>query len=829
MIEYISMKNKVINLKLILVLSFVFVLCALASFVMLSPLKKATASTPTSEKILPLSELETYPIVSPVNVYSDDEVVAIIQADNSLVIYKDGKYTKLESSVKKFTSLKQVQRFSDSELIISDNGSVYKVNLTTFDVSLLTFGTELIGCTSFDFNGNYLVTSYGVSAFFYEVTGGVITKKLTPLDNVTDTTIAVNDTAVFYVSNNKIFSRTFASFNDVNEVYSAAPSKIIATNEYLYYILDGEVFRLTLGTKTPIKMIFPESVYDLGKVENATDLTISNGNLLVTDKEHDSIQEFIIEDDKLSFTGIAIAKDKTAYNRIAKAKSVEKFGKTSAILQDYKITLINTEQVDYNESSFTNLLVGDAPDFFAYSGKTIFGAKKDGTAYILDVKTEEKLPVSLPSNVVDICYKCNNYYALIVNSGNSTVYKINPSTGEAIILNNYAYSFISFEIDVSNDFYFATTTMIYKDDGTGLKPYSETYGNTIKKIMTDLAGKLYLLGNKSIFTITTNNSSTQSKLYDVDVNTVQDFCISIDEGEAYFLESGEEYLYKTTALNNVAITSLKTPSDFSTTDEEADVANLKVFDSNTNTNFFAVNFVGDSFEYVDVTSTPADYLFVSEITVDSNFTVYLLANHEGTFIANKKDCTEKTLIFNSSPTEVYTTTTVHAYYLPLITMEMEYSLSFNSEKVLLSKHEKVCPISSFTLFNMEFYYAKITNQLGEEKACYVPSSFTVETLAENLPFDYFTIKQIKATTVYSDKEMTNKIFTLEKTEVRVYEELGKVSRIKYFDGNGWVDGYVSSSAIINKAKDSVRNVLILLAVITSLCGTATFFILKKSN
>jgi hypothetical protein len=308
---------------------------------------------------------------------------------------------------------------------------------------------------------------------------------------------------------------------------------------------------------------------------------------------------------------------------------------------------------------------------------------------------------------------------------------------------------------------------------------------------------------------------------------VQDFCISIDDSEAYFLESGEEYLYKTNILNNIAITSIKTPTDFSTTGEQADVANLKVFDANANTNFFKVNHLGDSFEYVDVNTAPTDYLFVSEIAVDSNFTVYLLANNEGTFIANKNDCTEKILTFNTSPTEVYTTTTVHAYYLPLITMEMEFALSSNSEKVLLLKHEKVCPISSFTLFDVDFYYAKITNQLGEEKTCYVPANFTVETLSKDIPFDYFTIKQIKSTTVYQDKEMTNEIFTLEKTEVRVYEDLGKVTKIKYFDGNAWVDGYVSSSAIINKAKDSVRNVLIILAVITSLCGTASFFILKK--
>ena len=510
MVEYSSMRNITTFSKFIIALLFAFVSSFTVGALLLSNTTTVKASTPASEKILPLAEIESYALSSPVSVYANDDILAIIQADNSLVIYKDGKYTKLTSADKNFRSLKQVQKFSDNELIVSDNGSVYKVNLTTYDVTLLTFGAELIGCTSFDFNGKHLVTSYGVSAFFYEVADGVITKKLTPLDNVTDTTIAVNDNSVFYVSNNKIYSRDFSDFNVVKEVYPVAPSKIIATNECLYYIADGEVYKLPFNSVNPEKMVFPESVYDLGKVENATDLTINGDKLLVTDKEHDSIQEFSLDGDKLAFTGFAIAKGKTAYNRIAKAKSVEKFNKTSAVLQDYKITIINTEKTDYTEENYVNLCVGEAPDYFAYSGKTIFGANEDGSAFILDIESETKTPVTLPSSVKDVCFKCNNYYALISTPTNSTVYKVNQETGEAIVLNNYAYSFIAFEVDVFNDFYFATTTMLYKDDGTGLAPYSETYGNTVKKIASDLAGDLYILGNKSIFTIVSENSSTHS-------------------------------------------------------------------------------------------------------------------------------------------------------------------------------------------------------------------------------------------------------------------------------------------------------------------------------
>ena len=93
------------------------------------------------------------------------------------------------------------------------------------------------------------------------------------------------------------------------------------------------IFQTGFYIALPILPYREPKIYD--SVEEIPNVLIEkeiNSVLLVTDKEHDCIQEFIIEDDTLSFTGLAIAKNKTAYNRIAKAKSVEKFGKTSAIL-----------------------------------------------------------------------------------------------------------------------------------------------------------------------------------------------------------------------------------------------------------------------------------------------------------------------------------------------------------------------------------------------------------------------------------------------------------------------------------------------------------------
>ncbi len=821
------MRSDSIISKFLIALLTVLLLSVTAGIITLSEARTVHAATIPSEKILPISTLESYPLSSPVNVYADNETTAIIQADNSLIVYQGDSFTNLSTLGKKFTSLKQVKKFSQNELIVSDNGSVYRINLTNFDVSLLQFGTELIGGTSFDYNGRYLVTSYGVKAFFYEVSNGTITSMpFAPLEGVTDTTIAVNDTSVFYVSGNKLFSRDFSEFDKVNEIYSVTPSKIVATNEYLFYILDGKIYRLGLDGKGTDLLVLPDSDYDLGKIQSATDLTIYNGNLLVTDEKNDCVQEFKIEGEKLVFTGFAIAKNKTAYNRIAKAKSVEKAGNTAAVLQDYKITLINSETVDYNQSSYKNLCVGSAPDMFAYSGKTIFGANTDGSAFILDTDTEEKISVALSTNVTDVCFKCGYYYAISSTTNSSTVYKIDQASGEILETRNYTQVFTMLEVDVFGNYYLATSSVIYRDEGTGYTPYSDSYG--AEKMMTDLAGNLYFGNGKSIYKLVYENLTFGPKRCDLSINNIKDFCISIDEAEAFFIQSDAEYLYSTKELGNIAISSIKTPSDFSLSGENANVNSLKVYNIKESSNVYSVNLVDDGFKYINLASPQEDYLFIDEIEVSSGFTVFVLANHNGMAIANKVDGVEKTLTFSEAPTTVYTTTTVHAYYLPLITLEMEHALKNRDDKFLLAKHSEIKPKSTFTILDMEFYYAEITDGT-ETRTCYVPANFTVEVLAEDRPFEVFTIQKIKPTTVYSDSELTTEITELESTEVRVYETNGSTAKIKYYQDDTWKEGYIKSSAIINTSKNAVRNVLIILAVITSLCGTASFFILKKSK
>ena len=84
--------------------------------------------------------------------------------------------------------------------------------------------------------------------------------------------------------------------------------------------------------------------------------------------------------------------------------------------------------------------------------------------------------------------------------------------------------------------------------------------------------------------------------------------------------------------------------------------------------------------------------------------------------------------------------------------------------------------------------------------------------------------------LYKDKNMTESILELsDDAEVRLFSEENGVSYVAVAIEGGYITGYIKSSMIKNDAKTAVRNVLIILAVLASVCGTATYFILRKKN
>lgn len=816
------MKKKIILSCILISLFLVFTAFAGALFF---PTTSKVFALEPSNRIMPISTRDSYALTSPVNTYMDDEVTAIVQENNSLVVYKDGKYKLLSQADYNFISLKHVERFDDNSLILSDNGSIYKVNLTSFAVSPLSFGSSSIGGSSFSFNGEILATTYGTNLLLYKASGGAITNMLfTPFSISTDLTVALNSKSVFYISDGKICSRDFSDFENQKVLENLVPLKMVAREDALFYIYDGKIFRYSFADSNSQELTLPESEYDLGKVLTPTDVTFLSDLVVVTDKLNDSVQEFEINGKDLVFTGKAIAKGKTAYNRITAPLSIERYKNILAVLDEHKLTIIDTDKIDYTEKAFTNLFFNDAPDQFAM-GKMILVCGKGDSAFIYDITKQSKIDLEIEGNVKDICYKNGYFYILTNHLTASKVYKVSEIDGSINLTKDYNFAYELIEVDALGNYLIVNASGIYKDshleNGTP-EFFAERKG--AKEIITDLSGRMYFCNGYDISSL--NSVTREWKTYPIGQDSVKDFCLNLDNSTIYFVNNNEEYIYSTDVVDNISVSSIVAPSDLTFTGEQAPSTTLSKCAVNVDAGVYSVEF-DNGFKYLDVVSPKNEYLLLKEIPVpcENKLNLYLLADQYGLYLTNKLEGTVSQIEKTTAPKEAFTNTTVHAYYTPLITLNTDHAITLNGQKLMLNKHTKILPTESVNVLGMDFYYCSVEID-GKQVSCYVPINFTVEVLSQNKQLESYSFEQIRATAVYQDQGLTQKICDLKSSTVRVYKNENGVLTIKYYD-NGWKDGFIASSSLINTPNQAVRNILIILAVITSICGTASFFILKK--
>lgn len=823
------MRKNTIYANLILALALI---CAICAGAFLSITFKASASN-NSTRVLPISALESYPLSSPINTYIDEEVTAIIQANNSLLVYKDGDFTLLSKEDKGFTALKHVERFDGDNLIFSDNGIVYLLSLNNFSVSQLTYNhngqTKTVGGVNFSFNGNYLATTYGTNLLVCKVVDKNDISMVYEESGIKiDSPVALNSNSVFYVNHDgKICYKNFSTFIETPaEIYAISPDKMIAGENAIYYILDEKVYSLSIDGSTNLELAFPISQFELGKVFVPTDVTFYNDNLIVTDQTNDCVQEFSIDNEQLTFTGFAIAKGKTAYNRIYNAVCTEKIQNKLAVLDQNKLTIIDTENLDYSTSSFTNLFVNQPPKLFALAPEKLLCVMDDNSAFIYDLTSNQQTSISIGAIIKDVCYKNGYFFALTSNSETSTVYTIDTTICEVIKTKEYSANYELLEVDAYNNFLLGSDTHVYIDknleDGS-LQLLFERNG--ITKILSDLSGRLFLCDGNKISTYNPLTSTIEE--IQLGYSNVCDFALSVDTSTVYFVLNDSEHVYSTTSLNNLSIQSVIPPSDLKLTSNTADINDLKVCSILDGANVYEVALENTSFSFKNFAIPKEQYVFIKEILVDqnANLSMYLIADQDGIYLVDKLLSSIEDASLSTAPNEAFVTTTVHAYYLPVISKDLDFALSNDDGNlVILEKPTKILPTKLVSVLGMDFYYCTTP---GSNYYFYVPKNFTVEILSQNKAPLSFTIQEIRATTIYLDKELTTKICDIPSATIRLFHNENGVATIQYLDGDVWVDGYVDSSALINAPNLAVRNILIVLAVITSLCGTASFFILKK--
>ena len=205
-------------------------------------------------------------------------------------------------------------------------------------------------------------------------------------------------------------------------------------------------------------------------------------------------------------------------------------------------------------------------------------------------------------------------------------------------------------------------------------------------------------------------------------------------------------------------------------------------------------------------------------------------------LVNKTQIEVSEPIISQAPEKAFVTTDVNAYYFPIINRDTDYALTDNNEVIRLNKSTRITPLCMVTvktehngeIRDTNFYLASFNDGLIERTG-YIPVSFTVETLKEDYEWHNLSIETIKQTVLYSDSNLTEELQQITAGTVRIIEKTSTYAKVAIKTEDGFIVGYISLTAIVNAPQLAIRNILLILVVVASICGTTTYFILRKKK
>lgn len=815
---------------------------------------KAENKSVSANNFLPQTELENVQLSSPIDVYTDGQITAITQSNQKLLINLNGEWKDNDIS---FVAIKQINRLDENNLIVSDNGTIYRIDISgNIDSKIpLSINSDIIGGNYFDINENYLITAFSNTGLIYKRENGGFVRYSDNTNNdftVKDSSpIAINDDNTFYfVNEDGIFKFDIASNTYSTFIEGVSPTQIIANGDFVYYIANSSVYKVSASGGTPVELFVGamDNDFDLGNVVNPTDISFKGENLLITSAN--SIQEFKVSDNQLIFTGFAIAKGKTAYNRVlATASKIEKSNKTIAVLDDFKLTIFtnNAENI-YARENYKNYLVssliidGVAPSNFALGDNSALLLYSDGNANeflaLLDFSKSQdflsdKIIIDLDPNVRDICYQSGDYYILCDNgSAPQRIYKSIILDGQIsftrIDANQSTTEFTLIAVDVNKNIYLANNTDIAKlssNDGyTQANVVSSLSG--IKKIQTDLLGNIFVLTNGKV--VCPNINAEYS------IDNVKNFALDFVDDNVYFIKNNSEIIYLTTQLDNVSIADLIVPSEYTLTNPLGTFnanENLEFFSVPSTLNAYVVSTEDDKFIFEKFTAYTGEYVKICAVEYVNSYGFLVLANQNDIVLVDAQNVqtVQKQKITDDIPATAFVATNVHPYYLPIINPNGDFSFT-STDKIRLVKTTELNVKYKIEFLGCEYYYADFTYESNDYSA-YIPCSYTVEVLNEDFAWDSYTIETVKETSVYSEADMQTVIANLSKnSQIRLIEKGEKVCKIAYkLDDGTYQIGYIYANKIIDNPSIAIRNVLIIILVFACVCGTLTYFILRKKR
>lgn len=792
---------------------------------------------------------------SPIATATDGSNFFIIKDPSTLIYYFESE--KEYQTIEGFKSLGQVaitEVNGKSEVWFSDNGSIYGVpydKFATFKPQDKDYSLE--GGNFFSVNETHLISVFQASGYVYKK-GNYDTYTISLAGKVdAQKPVALNASGMaFYCYDNKIVKNNVNDFGDGEIFSNLDPSSMIANDQYLFVIsVDNSIentkyniYKIDVQTKEHFELTFKvEDAFDLGKCSKPKSLSFMGENLLITDSEG-SVQEFQVKGNELVFTGFAIAKGKTAFNRVSsKASDLERYGDITAVLDDVKLTIIKGGE-DFNPYSRSSYLNLDLPYFnkkgfselpikFALGNDNILISFKDNTSSVINIKSQEFSTLLGFSGVVkDLCYQSGTFYLLATDSttlGVSvySVYELKEGQTEFTKLfsvNGYAEQLT---VDVFKNVFVSTGSNVIKHLKTD--NYSNNHHSIIsgvKKLCTDLGGNLFALttdGNIQYYQDGWKKSTT-----DITNGNVSNFSLAFDRKEVTLLKSEQEIIYLDSTLPNSSITDVKIPSNYVETNSEANTQ-LKFYTVSSDANVYEVYKGNGIFDYKGLANREEEYLYLATVSADG-FTpkMLVLLGKDRPFLVNDLECSLVSKSYESVSGQRFITTGVNAYHLPVISKNDDYVLK-DGETVRLNKGDVVDILKRFTFLKKDYYLANVTVN-GKTYQAYLPENFTAEILSEAYTSYQFTLETLNKTTMYKDVNLTEKITDINsETTVRVFEKIDGKLKIALLIDDVWVMGYVDSESVINYNSRNVKKAVVISALCAVVCASGIFIIIKKKK
>lgn len=838
-------KGKTRNL-LAAVAAVIITLCFAAAFMLGGRSAHAQNAQPVYGNLLPARNIECTALSTPKDAcfFNGNYAIIVDEGQTIRVFTADGR----EITLTGFSSLKQIKFLDNKTLFVLHNGMVYSISIESGSREVdLSKEKTVVGCNYFDFNDKYFITVFSETLYVYESENIVDGKHIYYTGANGDYPIAINsDGDIFYhdTHGQKIEMRSAANLASSVEIpaVAAANTTMAANDGYLYFIGtnggDRNIYRVSLpieGGKTPTQLTINKSEYDLGNLKTPTSISLKGDNLLITDSTLSAVQEFSPKEDELVFTGFAIASGKTAYNRIAaNAKDIERFGQTVAVLDNNKLTIIDASDGfdTYSTDRFVNLFKDSAPQRFALGNGTLVYVTDQKAFALLDHKKTDDtrwLNFVTEAAIKDVCYQSGFYYILTADGDNSYVYKVFESDftqfGEKKKIDGLTGDIMT--VDVFGNMYVADQTNVIAYNGDTPKTYPR---NNMQKLACDLAGVLFGVSNDG--KLYYYNGGWQALNTPNDVK-IKSFALDFDRGEIYYITPTTEFVHFATGLGNLSVADAAVPHGFLNRQANSQVGNLEFYTVLETANVYSVNYGGGNFEFASLLEHGQEYVFIDKVQLESlsngTLTLYALAGQSGVVLVDEQLVKPSDKTIQQAPSSVFVATDVNLYHLPIITSKDIFTALSNDNAIRLSKGTQIAVSGKIDFLGISYYMAT-AQTAGGESFGFVPCKFTADVLTENLAANVYTIGKTYACTLYRNEQLTEELVSLEEnSEIRIFSSQNDVYLVAYYDGGQFVTGYVRASDVKNDAKITIRNVLIILAVMASVCGTSTYFILRKKS